>query len=91
MFSHVELDLAENAKSVMLVENTGNSEAASIYLEYQRSCWVELCGDWCFGKCSHELPKCDFCRSSPLSMAAQCVRKPVIGVFTSEYPQINRQ
>jgi hypothetical protein len=58
--SRVEIDWAKNPESVVLVDDAGDCEAASIGLQNDRFLWVEVLEDWCFGKGLFELSKCEF-------------------------------
>jgi hypothetical protein len=68
-FSRVEVYRSENGETVVLVEYTGDCEAAFVRLEDDRLCRVEMLVEQCFGECLLELPKRELCRSSSFLFA----------------------
>jgi hypothetical protein len=68
VFSRVEIDWAKNPKSVVLVKDAGECEAACIGLQNDRFLRDEMLEDRCLGKGLFELLKFKFGIPSPFPL-----------------------
>jgi len=64
-YSRVEVDLAENSETVVLVENPGYGKAASIALQNNLLCLIEMVADICISEVPFKLLKWKFGTPSP--------------------------
>jgi len=76
-FLRVEVDRSENPETVILVENAGYREAASIGLQNNQLCLIEMVENWCIGESPFQLAKRKFGIPSPFPF--DLFRRP--GVF----------